>query len=121
MSQMMLNAFSSKTRFVIRYALGCWASLWLGLPAMGEFPEKPITVIVPFAAGGGSDVFVRIFQQAIRENNLSPHPIVVKNVSGAGGTIGSRTAREADRLVDKLFDLAVRQCALKGVDQLALV
>ena len=93
---MMLNAFSSKTRFVIRYALGCWASLWLGLPAMGEFPEKPITVIVPFAAGGGSGVFVRIFQQAIRENNLSPHPIVVKNISGAGGTIGSRTAREAE-------------------------
>ena len=60
-----------------------------------EFPKKEITVIVPFAAGGGSDVFVRIFQEAIRKNGLCPHPIVVKNVSGAGGTIGSRTAREA--------------------------
>ena len=47
-----------------------------------EFPEKEITVIVPFAAGGGSDVFVRIFQEAIRKNELCPHPIVVKNVSG---------------------------------------
>lgn len=93
---MMPVAPRSSMRFLIGFALCLWASLWLCLPAIGKFPEKPITVIVPFAAGGGSDVFVRIFQQAIRENNLSPHPIVVKNVSGAGGTIGSRTAREAE-------------------------
>ena len=58
----------------------------------GEYPSKPITVIVPFAAGGGSDVFVRIFQNAIRKNNLCPQPIVIKNIAGAGGTIGSRAA-----------------------------
>ena len=62
----------------------------------GEYPSKPITVIVPFAAGGGSDVFVRIFQNAIRKNNLCPQPIVIKNIAGAGGTIGSRTARDAE-------------------------
>ncbi|OUU42512.1 MAG: hypothetical protein CBC16_03865, partial [Verrucomicrobia bacterium TMED56] len=61
-------------------------------PLLGQFPSKPITVIVPFAAGGGSDVFVRIFQNAIRQNNLCPQPIVIKNIAGAGGTIGSRTA-----------------------------
>ena len=60
-----------------------------------EFPVKPITVIVPFAAGGGSDTFVRIFQKAIREHNLSPQTIVVKNITGAGGTIGSRAAHNA--------------------------
>jgi tripartite-type tricarboxylate transporter receptor subunit TctC len=61
----------------------------------GDYPSKPITVIVPFAAGGGSDVFVRIFQNAIRKNDLCPQPIVIKNIAGAGGTIGSRTARNA--------------------------
>ncbi|NCX71675.1 MAG: tripartite tricarboxylate transporter substrate binding protein, partial [Rhodobacteraceae bacterium] len=61
----------------------------------GEYPSKPITVIVPFAAGGGSDVFVRIFQNAIRKNNLCPQPIVIKNIAGAGGTIGSRSAKNA--------------------------
>ena len=60
-----------------------------------DFPKKPITIIVPFAAGGGSDTFARIFQKAIREENLSPQPIVVKNIAGAGGTIGSRTALKA--------------------------
>tara|TARA_B100001123_G_scaffold404162_1_gene493290 strand:+ start:2096 stop:3184 length:1089 start_codon:yes stop_codon:yes gene_type:complete len=75
--------------------LGC---ILLSLPVMdagADFPDKPITVIVPFAAGGGSDTFVRIFQKAIREENLSPQPIVVKNVAGAGGTIGSRAALKA--------------------------
>ena len=66
------------------------------LSAEDTFPSKPITVIVPFAAGGGSDVFVRIFQDSIRRNKLCPQPVVVKNISGAGGTIGSRTAREAE-------------------------
>ena len=61
----------------------------------GDYPSKPITVIVPFAAGGGSDVFVRIFQNAIRKNDFCPQPIVIKNIAGAGGTIGSRTARNA--------------------------
>lgn len=75
--------------FVCLLVVGC------GSDVNDEFPEKEITVIVPFAAGGGSDVFVRIFQEAIRKNELCPHPIVVKNISGAGGTIGSRTAREA--------------------------
>ena len=60
-----------------------------------EFPTKPIEIIVPFNPGGGSDVFVRIFQKAIAENNLSSEPLVVRNLGGAGGTVGSRTARDA--------------------------
>ena len=102
---MFLHPFSA-LRSTSRFAFRPWASSALAgficLLGIGcesntedEFPKKEITVIVPFAAGGGSDVFVRIFQEAIRKNELCPHPIVVKNVSGAGGTIGSRTAREA--------------------------
>lgn len=71
-----------------------WGSGFLSLAS--DFPDKPITVIVPFGAGGGSDTFVRIFQKAIRDHDLSPQPFVVKNVDGAGGTIGSRTALGAE-------------------------
>lgn len=60
-----------------------------------EFPGKPVEVIVPFAAGGGSDVFARIFQKAIRDYALSPQPLVIRNAGGAGGTMGSRQARDA--------------------------
>ena len=45
------------------------AALVLGLTlnACAEFPEQPIDVLVPFGAGGGSDVFVPILPNAIRE------------------------------------------------------
>jgi len=84
-----------RMRPFLRFAVSLLASLCLGAGAKEAFPEKAITVIVPFAAGGGSDVFVRIFQEAIRKNQLCPFPIVVKNLAGAGGTIGSRAAKEA--------------------------
>ena len=50
-------------------------------------------VVVPFGAGGGSDTFGRIIQNAIRENKLLPQPFVIVNVPGAGGTIGSRRVK----------------------------
>ena len=59
------------------------------------FPRKPIKVVVPFPAGGGSDTFTRIMQTAIRDADLLPQPLVVINVPGAGGTIGSRRVRDA--------------------------
>ncbi|MBK1879752.1 tripartite tricarboxylate transporter substrate-binding protein [Pelagicoccus mobilis] len=52
-------------------------------------------MIIPFSAGGGSDTFARIIVQAIREENLLQQPIVVINVNGASGTIGSRRVKNA--------------------------
>ena len=85
-----------RIRILLRFVQTVSAILCLSLSAFAKFPERPLTVIVPFAAGGGSDVFVRIFQEAIRKNQLCPYPIVVKNLSGAGGTIGSRAAKDAE-------------------------
>jgi tripartite-type tricarboxylate transporter receptor subunit TctC len=58
------------------------------------YPSRPITMIVPFAAGGPTDSLARIMAERMR----SPlgHPIVIENVTGAGGTIGvGRAARAA--------------------------
>ena len=83
--------------------IGCIVSVlglatpWFAAAEDAEpYPSRPIEVIVPFAAGGGSDTFVRIFQKAVRDHELAPQPLVVKNVGGAGGTIGSRAALEAE-------------------------
>lgn len=54
------------------------------------YPSRPIEVIVPFAPGGGSDTFARLIKAAMAENDLLPHPLVIINAAGAGGTIGSR-------------------------------
>ena len=70
--------------------------LVLQLSAQNSFPDKPIKIIVPFSAGGGSDTFVRLIQKAIDEEKLLPQPVVVINVPGAGGTIGSRKLKDED-------------------------
>lgn len=61
----------------------------------GLFPEKPIKVIVPFGAGGGSDTFTRIVQKAMTEHELLDQPPVIINMPGAGGSIGSRKVKNA--------------------------
>ncbi len=60
-----------------------------------QYPQQPIKLIVPFGAGGGSDTFSRILVKAIEDHELLPQPLVIINVPGAGGTIGSRRVKHA--------------------------
>ena len=53
----------------------------------GAFPTKPVTVIVPFAAGGGTDIIARTLQGPMAK--ALGGDIVVKNTAGAGGTVGA--------------------------------
>jgi tripartite-type tricarboxylate transporter receptor subunit TctC len=64
-------------------------------PAAAEgYPTRPITVIVPFAAGGPVDTLARVITQRLHE--ILGQPIVVENVTGAAGSIGvGRVARAA--------------------------
>ncbi len=73
--------------------LGCLGALHLGV--RGEFPEKPIKIIVPTNAGGEVDTMARIFQRALQEHDLLPVKTVVVNLPGAGGTIGTRKIKES--------------------------
>jgi tripartite-type tricarboxylate transporter receptor subunit TctC len=58
------------------------------------FPSKPITMIVPFPAGGGSDILARVMADRMRVS--LGQPVIVENAGGAGGTIGTaRVARSA--------------------------
>ena len=61
----------------------------------GDYPRKPIRVVVPFQPGGGSDTFVRILQKAIKDNDLMPQPLVVVNKPGGGTSIGSSYVKNA--------------------------
>lgn len=63
--------------------------------AKDDFPRKPVKIIVPFGPGGDSDTFTRIIQKAVEDHDLLSEPLVVVNVPGAGGTIGSRRVRNA--------------------------
>jgi tripartite-type tricarboxylate transporter receptor subunit TctC len=58
------------------------------------YPERPITIIVPFAAGGPTDVIGRILAERMRV--ALGQAVIIENVSGANGTIGvGRVARAA--------------------------
>ncbi|MBY0436991.1 MAG: tripartite tricarboxylate transporter substrate binding protein BugD, partial [Burkholderiales bacterium] len=76
------------------------AARWLGLsiccvPAVAmaqEFPTRPVSVIVPFAAGGPTDTMARLLAQQFQAH--FKQTVVVENAPGAGGTIGvNRVAR----------------------------
>jgi tripartite-type tricarboxylate transporter receptor subunit TctC len=62
------------------------ASLAAGAPAYAQYPEKPISLIVPFAAGGPTDTIARIVGEHMGRS--LGKSIVVENVAGAGGTTG---------------------------------
>jgi tripartite-type tricarboxylate transporter receptor subunit TctC len=58
------------------------------------YPSRPITMIVPLAPGGSTDVIARIMAEGIRAS--LGQPVIVENTTGAGGTIGvGRLARAA--------------------------
>jgi tripartite-type tricarboxylate transporter receptor subunit TctC len=63
--------------------------------ALAEYPDKPVTIVVPFAAGGPTDKVARDLAEAMRKP-LGGATIVIENVGGAGGTLGAtKVARAA--------------------------
>jgi tripartite-type tricarboxylate transporter receptor subunit TctC len=73
-------------------ALLCCAA-WTA-QAADQYPNHPITLIVPFAAGGPTDILGRIVAQAI--SPMLGQQVVIEDVTGAGGTIGATKVARAD-------------------------
>lgn len=80
-----------------RNALAALASLaatgaWAEAPA-GKYPSKPVTLVVPYSAGGGTDIVGRLMAQ--RLSDLWGQSVVVDNRTGANGVIGSNFVSRA--------------------------
>ena len=69
------------------------AASLVAAPALA-WPDKPIRVVVPFAAGGTSDQMGRVFARAIEENKLLTQPVNIFNVTGHY-SVGSRQIKDA--------------------------
>ncbi len=65
----------------------------LSLTAQAAFPEKAVTLVVPFAAGGPSDKIARDVAEALRKP--LGQTVIVENTTGAGGTIGTAKVARA--------------------------
>lgn len=89
----MTNTKTTRRMFVM--ALAGVAMAGLGQPAVasGSYPEKPITLVVPFPPGGTSDVVGRILAEALSQE--LGQTVLVDNRGGAGGTIGTRAVASA--------------------------
>ncbi|ACB35700.1 conserved hypothetical protein [Leptothrix cholodnii SP-6] len=74
--------------------LASLAVLTAGAAFAQEYPSKPVTIVVPFAAGGPTDKVARDFAEALRKP-LGGATIVVENVGGAGGTLGASKVAKA--------------------------
>jgi tripartite-type tricarboxylate transporter receptor subunit TctC len=64
------------------------------LPALAAYPEKPVTIVVPFAAGGPTDKVARDLAEVLRKG-LNNQTVVIENVGGAGGTLGAAKVAKA--------------------------
>ena len=61
--------------------------------AAQDFPTRPMTMVIPFAAGGPTDLLGRVIAQRMGE--ILKQTVVVENVGGAGGMAGSKRVAEA--------------------------
>ncbi|MBZ7923219.1 tripartite tricarboxylate transporter substrate binding protein [Ensifer adhaerens] len=89
-------AFSDLTRrATLTLGLMALSALPFGTSALAQgFPDRPITMVVPFAAGGSTDVVARIVAQKMSED--LGEQVIVQNVAGAGGNLGAANVARAD-------------------------
>ena len=85
------TAYSRRQALQALTAVGATSPLWS--LAQSQWPTKPVTLVVPFPAGGGTDAFAR--PMSAQFSRLTGKQLVIDNRGGAGGTLGAGIAAKA--------------------------
>jgi len=88
-----LSAFTLSRRDVLRMASAGAALPLTTLQAQSTWPTKPVTLVVPFPAGGGTDAFARPLSGVFSKQ--TGKQLIIDNRGGAGGTVGASIAAKA--------------------------
>ncbi len=86
-----MNKFNR--RDVLKFGAAAATATSLGVHAQAGWPAKPVTMIVPFPAGGGTDAFARPLSAQF--SKLSGQQLIIDNKGGGGGTVGAAIAAKA--------------------------
>src|SRR5712672_4531781 len=79
-------ALSKDLSLVLSFAIACVFAV--ATAAAQTYPSRPITLVVPFPAGGGNDALARLVAE--RMSKTLGQQVVVENRGGAGGTVATR-------------------------------
>ncbi len=82
-----------RARRVVALVLALAGALAAGSLALAAYPERPVKLIIPWAAGGDTDATQRPFAEIAKK--YLDQPLVVVNITGASGTVGAREAKGA--------------------------
>ncbi len=74
-------------------ALCLGAGLLLSVPALAEYPKRPISLVIPYGTGGATDISARALAQSLADEVAKP--LVLVNRTGAGGATGSASVAHA--------------------------
>ena len=85
--------FKSLAAFVQKITVYALVVLATSGSAFAEWPDRPVRVIVPFAAGGGTDIYIRYIADVL--SRRLGQPFYIQNVAGANGAIALRQAKDA--------------------------
>jgi len=87
--------FKTTRRAGLALGVSLLAAAAFGMPAQAQsFPDRPVTLVIPFAAGGSTDVVGRIIAQKMSDE--LGQQVVVQNVGGAGGSLGAANVARAE-------------------------
>jgi tripartite-type tricarboxylate transporter receptor subunit TctC len=90
-----------------------------GIASAQAYPTRPITLSVPYAAGGPLDVMVRVLAEGLRAS--LGQSIVIENIAGAGGSIGvvraARAAPDGYTISSGNWSAPRERCHLRAADR----
>ncbi|MEY3468616.1 MAG: hypothetical protein RL203_710, partial [Pseudomonadota bacterium] len=89
----MNNTFTQNRRQWLGLSAATLATLGFDLHAEPGWPTKPVSLVVPFPAGGGTDTFARPLSAQF--SKLTGKTMVIDNRGGAGGNLGAGVAAKA--------------------------